>query len=75
MDPLAKYWNDCGEVFAREIKARGFTVEDVKSTHNTIDERPLELQAAIAMALRVMDALAREQFEERDLAKTLETNN
>jgi len=75
MDPLGRFWSDCGDVFAREIKARGFTLEDVRDSSNAPDERPLDLQAAIGMALRKMDAFAREQFEERDLAKTLKTNN
>lgn len=75
MDPLVKFAEDCVEVFFQEIEARGFTIEDVKFTHNTQDDRPLELQAAIEISLRKMAAFALQQFEERDLAKTLKTKN
>ena len=74
MDPIAKLKAECNDVFRRALEARGFTIQNVIETANARDDRPLDLQAAIALSIREVEAFASQQNIVKDIVKALESN-
>lgn len=74
MDPIAKLKIDCENVFKRAIESRGFTLQNVIETANARDDRPLELQAAIALSIREVVAFASQQKIMKDIVNGIENN-
>ena len=72
MDALEHLKWDAERKFRESLYFRGIPWSAIEATAHQRDDRPLEVQAGLALAFREMEAFVRQQFKARDLAKTLE---
>ena len=72
MDLLEQLKRDAEKKFYDALYLRGIPGSAIQATAHQRDDRPLEMQAGLALAFREMEAFVKQQFKLRDLAKTLE---